>query len=110
MVSAAPIELHPAGTNLRTVIKLKQVEHVRNERKSLVAVNGHPFITNLVASFSDELSLYMLVRFVYLYPISYKLLTSRSWTFALEVRSLPISDACDASTKRPRDSTPRRLQ
>lgn len=44
-----------------TVIKLKQVEHVRNERKTLAAVNGHPFITNLIASFSDEQSLYMLV-------------------------------------------------
>jgi serine/threonine protein kinase len=52
------------------VIKLKQVEHVRNERKALVAVNGHPFITNLVASFSDEQSLYMLVCFVHPYPIS----------------------------------------
>lgn len=44
-----------------TVIKLKQVEHVRNERKALAAVAGHPFITTLIASFSDEQSLYMLV-------------------------------------------------
>lgn len=44
------------------MIKLKQVEHVRNERKTLAAVVGHPFITNLVASFSDEQNLYMLVR------------------------------------------------
>lgn len=43
------------------VIKLKQVEHVRNERKTLAAVVGHPFITTLVASFSDEQCLYMLV-------------------------------------------------
>lgn len=43
------------------VIKLKQVEHVRNERKTLAAVTGHPFITTLVASFSDEQTLYMLV-------------------------------------------------
>ncbi|CAI7606155.1 unnamed protein product [Penicillium pancosmium] len=42
------------------VIKLKQVEHVRNERKTLAAVVGHPFITTLVASFSDEQCLYML--------------------------------------------------
>ena len=52
---------HPALTCLATVIKLKQVEHVRNERKSLAAVVGHPFITTLVASFSDEQNLYMLV-------------------------------------------------
>jgi hypothetical protein len=45
------------------VIKLKQVEHVRNERKTLTAVIGHPFITTLVASFSDEQNLYMLVWF-----------------------------------------------
>lgn len=43
------------------VIKLKQVEHVRNERKSLAAVAGFPFITNLAASFSDDECLYMLV-------------------------------------------------
>jgi serine/threonine protein kinase len=43
------------------VIKLKQVEHVRNERKALAAVAGHPFITTLIATFSDEQSLYMLV-------------------------------------------------
>ncbi|EPS34849.1 hypothetical protein PDE_09813 [Penicillium oxalicum 114-2] len=45
------------------VIKLKQVEHVRNERKTLAAVVGHPFITNLVASFSDEQNLYMLLDY-----------------------------------------------
>ncbi|KAJ5494974.1 cAMP-dependent protein kinase catalytic subunit 3 [Penicillium diatomitis] len=45
------------------VIKLKQVEHVRNERKTLATVVGHPFITNLVASFSDEQHLYMLLDY-----------------------------------------------
>jgi protein kinase A len=44
------------------VIRLKQVEHVRNERNTLAAVAGHPFITTLVASFQDYDSLYMLVR------------------------------------------------
>ena len=43
------------------MIKLKQVEHVRNERKALAAVIDHPFITTLIASFSDEKCLYMLV-------------------------------------------------
>ena len=52
---------YPTLTWLATVIKLKQVEHVRNERKTLAAVVGHPFITTLVASFSDEQNLYMLV-------------------------------------------------
>ena len=42
------------------VIRLKQVEHVRNERNVLAAVAGHPFITTLVTSFKDQDSLYML--------------------------------------------------
>ncbi|OJJ57065.1 hypothetical protein ASPSYDRAFT_59473 [Aspergillus sydowii CBS 593.65] len=45
------------------VIKLKQVEHVRNERRTLADVSGHPFITTLVASFSDNQSLYMLLDY-----------------------------------------------
>ncbi|EHY56906.1 cAMP-dependent protein kinase catalytic subunit 3 [Exophiala dermatitidis] len=45
------------------VIKLKQVEHVRNERDVLAAVAGHPFITTLITSFSDETSLYMLLDY-----------------------------------------------
>lgn len=50
------------GANvIMTVIKLKQVEHVRSERRTLAAVSGHPFITSLIASFSDEQNLYMLV-------------------------------------------------
>jgi hypothetical protein len=44
------------------VIRLKQVEHVRNERNVLAAVAGHPFITTMVASFQDQDSLYMLVN------------------------------------------------
>jgi serine/threonine protein kinase len=50
------------GLTFAPVIKLKQVEHVRNERKTLSAVAGHPFITTLIASFSDDQSLYMVVR------------------------------------------------
>ncbi|KAI1626747.1 non-specific serine/threonine protein kinase [Exophiala viscosa] len=45
------------------VIKLKQVEHVRNERDVLAAVAGHPFITTLVTTFSDDTSLYMLLDY-----------------------------------------------
>ena len=54
--------MHAADTHAWTVIKLKQVEHVRNERNVLAAVAGHPFITTMVASFQDYDSLYMLVR------------------------------------------------
>ncbi|RDA82408.1 hypothetical protein CP532_6873 [Ophiocordyceps camponoti-leonardi (nom. inval.)] len=46
------------------VIKLKQVDHVRHERALLADVAGHPFITNLLASFSDRESLYMLLDYV----------------------------------------------
>lgn len=44
-----------------TVIRLKQVEHVRHERNVLSAVAGHPFITTMIASFQDRDSIYMLV-------------------------------------------------
>jgi protein kinase A len=43
------------------VIRLKQVEHVRNERNVLAKVAGHPFITTMVASFQSLESLYMVV-------------------------------------------------
>ncbi|KAF2733816.1 Pkinase-domain-containing protein [Polyplosphaeria fusca] len=45
------------------VIRLKQVEHVRNERNVLAAVAGHPFITTMVASFQSLDSLYMLLDY-----------------------------------------------
>ncbi|UZP37698.1 hypothetical protein NXS19_005514 [Fusarium pseudograminearum] len=46
------------------VIRLKQVDHVRHERAILADVAGHPFITTLIASFSDQDSLYMLLDYV----------------------------------------------
>ncbi|KAJ4298659.1 cytochrome c oxidase subunit 1 [Collariella sp. IMI 366227] len=46
------------------VIKLKQIDHVRHERQILGDVRGHPFITNLVASFSDHDFLYILLDYV----------------------------------------------
>lgn len=55
------------------VIKLKQVEHVRNERKALAAVIDHPFITTLIASFSDEKCLYMLVCQPFFWNLEYAL-------------------------------------
>lgn len=45
------------------VIRLKQVDHVNSERKILADVAGYPFITNLIASFSDRESLYMLLDY-----------------------------------------------
>ncbi|KAK5153774.1 hypothetical protein LTR04_006170 [Oleoguttula sp. CCFEE 6159] len=45
------------------VIRLKQVEHVRNERNVLAAVAGHPFITTMIASFQDQDTLYMLLDY-----------------------------------------------
>lgn len=45
------------------VIRLKQVEHVRNERNVLAAVAGHPFITTMIASFQDNDTLYMLLDY-----------------------------------------------
>lgn len=45
-----------------TVIRLKQIEHIRNERNTLSTVAGHPFITTMITSFSDRDCLYMIVR------------------------------------------------
>ncbi|KAL8694112.1 MAG: hypothetical protein Q9218_001165 [Villophora microphyllina] len=45
------------------VIRLKQVEHIRNERSTLAAVAGHPFITTLITTFSDRDSLYMVLDY-----------------------------------------------
>lgn len=46
------------------VVRLKQIDHVRHERRILQDVSGHPFITNLICSFSDQDSLYMLLDYV----------------------------------------------
>ncbi|KAK3694262.1 kinase-like domain-containing protein [Podospora appendiculata] len=46
------------------VIKLKQIDHVRHERQLLADVSGHPFITELMASFSDHDFLYLLLDYV----------------------------------------------
>ncbi|KAK4211720.1 kinase-like domain-containing protein [Rhypophila decipiens] len=46
------------------VIKLKQLDHVRHERQILADVSGHPFITSLVASFSDHDFLYLLLDYI----------------------------------------------
>ncbi|KAF2860417.1 serine/threonine-protein kinase YPK2/YKR2 [Piedraia hortae CBS 480.64] len=45
------------------VVRLKQVEHVRNERNILAKVAGHPFITTMVTSFQDPETLYMLLDY-----------------------------------------------
>lgn len=46
------------------VIKLKQIDHVRHERAILGDVSGHPFITNMIASFADRDFLYLLLDYV----------------------------------------------
>ncbi|KAI9841995.1 MAG: serine/threonine protein kinase, AGC [Sclerophora amabilis] len=45
------------------IIRLKQVEHVRNERAVLASVAGHPFITTMITSFADHDCLYMLLDY-----------------------------------------------
>ncbi|KAI9837935.1 MAG: serine/threonine protein kinase, AGC [Thelocarpon superellum] len=45
------------------IIRLKQVEHVRNEREVLAAVAGYPFIITMEASFADRDCLYMLLEY-----------------------------------------------
>jgi protein kinase X len=45
------------------VIRLKQVQHVKQEKDILMSIS-HPFIVNMVASFQDDRRLYMLMEFV----------------------------------------------
>ncbi|XP_013392219.1 cAMP-dependent protein kinase catalytic subunit PRKX isoform X2 [Lingula anatina] len=45
------------------VIRLKQVEHVRNEKAILKTIN-HPFIVNMLWAHHDETFLYMLLEYV----------------------------------------------
>ncbi|KAL1844517.1 hypothetical protein VTK73DRAFT_2377 [Phialemonium thermophilum] len=46
------------------VIKLRQIDHVRHERQILGDITGHPFITNIRASFQDRDFLYILLDYV----------------------------------------------
>ena len=80
-----------------TVIRLKQVEHIKNERTTLSAVAGHPFITTMLTSFADKDNLYMLVRNPI--PSFSNLLTSESSTTALEAKSSPTYDGPATSTR-----------
>jgi len=45
------------------VIRLKQQEHIRSERKILAAVD-HPFIVNMYRTFQDATSVHMLLEYV----------------------------------------------
>ncbi|KAI9804540.1 MAG: hypothetical protein M1825_001439 [Sarcosagium campestre] len=45
------------------IIRLKQVEHVQNERSVLADVAGHPFIITMISSFANRDSLYMLLDY-----------------------------------------------
>ncbi|XP_022916965.1 cAMP-dependent protein kinase catalytic subunit 3 [Onthophagus taurus] len=49
--------------NLADVIRLKQVEHVKNEKNILLEIN-HPFIVNLFWCHRDDTSIYMLFEYV----------------------------------------------
>ena len=45
------------------VVRLKQVEHVRNERETLSAVSTCPFVPSLITTFADPDALYMLLDY-----------------------------------------------
>ncbi|XP_022589857.2 cAMP-dependent protein kinase catalytic subunit PRKX [Cyclospora cayetanensis] len=45
------------------VVTMKQVEHVKDERRILSQIS-HPFIVNLLASFQDEKRLFLLMEYV----------------------------------------------
>ena len=100
--------LSAAANGRVSVIRLKQVEHVRNERNVLAAVAGHPFITTMVASFQDHDSLYMLVCCGPFARTEGQLLTHRSLTTAPAARCSATFGERGASTNRRRNSTPRK--
>ena len=45
------------------VIYLKQVEHVKTEKKLLETIS-HPFIVNLMGAFQDEKNLYLMLEYI----------------------------------------------
>jgi protein kinase X len=45
------------------IIKSKQIGHVRNENE-IISMLQHPFVVNLVAAFSDDFNLYLVMEFV----------------------------------------------
>jgi len=47
----------------REVVRLKQVDHVKNEKQILLSIR-HDFIVNMYAAFQDETNLYMLMEYV----------------------------------------------
>eukprot|EP01127_Copromyxa_protea_P014718 TRINITY_DN4148_c0_g1_i1.p1 TRINITY_DN4148_c0_g1~~TRINITY_DN4148_c0_g1_i1.p1 ORF type:complete len:391 (+),score=69.89 TRINITY_DN4148_c0_g1_i1:29-1174(+) len=49
--------------NKRDTIKMKQVEHTRNEKEVLALVRNQNFFTQLYATYSDENNLYMCLEF-----------------------------------------------
>ncbi|KAI4466026.1 cyclic nucleotide-dependent protein kinase [Holotrichia oblita] len=49
--------------NLADIIRLKQVEHVKNEKNILMEIR-HPFIVNLFWCHRDDTSIYMLFEYV----------------------------------------------
>ncbi|PHJ22686.1 agc kinase [Cystoisospora suis] len=45
------------------IVKMKQVEHVKDEKRILSSIE-HPFIVNLLAAFQDEKRLFLLMEYV----------------------------------------------
>ena len=91
------------------VIRLKQVEHVRNERNTLAAIAGHPFITTMITSFSDRDCLYMLVSVAGNWTVTDVLLIRDSSIIVPAARFLHIYEEQDGSTNRRLGSTLQRL-
>jgi len=50
--------------NKSRIYRLKQIEHIKNEKSVLKAIE-HPFIVKLYATFQDDLHLYFLMEFVH---------------------------------------------
>eukprot|EP00923_Selenidium_pygospionis_P006047 GHVN01010421.1.p1 GENE.GHVN01010421.1~~GHVN01010421.1.p1 ORF type:complete len:320 (+),score=47.77 GHVN01010421.1:212-1171(+) len=65
-LSVSPLSNTPMALKIlkkALVIRLKQIEHVKNEKEILQRLN-HPFIVNLWSTFQDERCLYMVMEYV----------------------------------------------
>lgn len=66
LVLHRPSSIYMAMKKLRKadVIRLKQVEHTNNECNILSTISFHPFLVKLIATFQDDLHLYLVMEYV----------------------------------------------
>jgi serine/threonine protein kinase len=79
------------------VVRLKQVEHIRNEKEILGAIN-HPFLVTLFAVAQDKSNLYMLLEFI-IGGMPTRVSARRLRARSPPARSLPARSPCGAARR-----------